>query len=153
LALFGETFAKQFASESLTWLDNLIFAMVPLGIVATITGAIRVQGSRVARAFIGRARENRALAELELMSSTSGEVCELFNGTSVVRAMGRPRLAQFILFPDQYESLKAKYDEDEDYPNDSCGIHDLESAVSKKHMIKERTNASRSINVESKVLT
>ncbi|KAF4440942.1 ankyrin1, partial [Fusarium albosuccineum] len=33
LALFGDQFAKQFMSESLTWVDHLIFAMVPLGIV------------------------------------------------------------------------------------------------------------------------
>jgi hypothetical protein len=51
--------------------------MVPLGILTMITGAIRVQGSKMARSFIGRARENRALTELELMLSISGEVCEL----------------------------------------------------------------------------
>jgi len=132
LALFGEQFAKQFASESLTWVDNLIFAMVPLGIVATITGAIRVQGSRTARAFIGKARENRALAELELMSSTSGEVCELFNGKSVVRAMGQPSLAQYVLFPDRYEALKEKYKDDFYDEDDSCGIHTLGTAVDSK---------------------
>src|SRR4051794_26471573 len=84
LALFGEKFATQFASESLDWLDHLIFAMVPLGIVTAMTAAIRVQGPRAARAFIGRARENVATSEIELMSSTSNEVCELFNGKGIV---------------------------------------------------------------------
>ena len=67
LALFGDQFAKQFTSESVTWVDHLIFAMVPLGIIAAITGAIRIQGTPMARPFIGRARENRAQAEIELM--------------------------------------------------------------------------------------
>jgi hypothetical protein len=113
--------------------DNLIFAMVPLGIVTTITGAIRTQGPRLVRAFIGRARENRALAELEVMSSTSGEVCEVFNGQSVVRVMGKPDLKQFIIFPDLYDALEEKYKEDSDNDDDSCGIHTLESALGDNH--------------------
>ncbi|ETS85606.1 hypothetical protein PFICI_03631 [Pestalotiopsis fici W106-1] len=76
LALSGDQFARQFTSVNLTWVDHLIFAMVPLCIISAITSAIRIRGMRVAKAFIGRARENRALAEIELMSSTSGEVCE-----------------------------------------------------------------------------
>ncbi|KAH8770735.1 hypothetical protein F5883DRAFT_666080 [Diaporthe sp. PMI_573] len=109
LALFGDQFAKQFTSESLTWVDHLIFAMVPLGIISAITSAIRVQGMQVAKTFIGRARENRALAEIELMSSTSSEVCELFNGNSIVRAMGNPKIAQFLIFPKDYEELEKQH--------------------------------------------
>ncbi|XPS75928.1 hypothetical protein M3J09_007992 [Ascochyta lentis] len=106
LALFGDQFARQFTSESLTWVDHLIFAMVPLGILTAITGAIRVQGPRIAKSFIGRGRENRALAEIELMSSTSKEVCELFNGKSIIRAMGRPKLAQILVYPLEYKNAK-----------------------------------------------
>jgi hypothetical protein len=95
-------------SESLTWVDHLIFAMVPLGIITAITAAIRVQGMQVAKAFVGRARENRALAEIELMSSTSGEVCELFNGNSIVRAMGAPKIEQFLIFPNEYDALEKR---------------------------------------------
>ncbi|KAK4108238.1 hypothetical protein N656DRAFT_802085 [Canariomyces notabilis] len=141
LALFGEKFAQQFAGESLTWLDNLIFAMVPLGIITTLAGAIRVQGHRLLRAFIGRARENRAVTELELMSSTSKEVCELFNGESVVRALGQPRLAQFIIFPDLYDEYGIKRDENanrtDSVTEDSCGIHTLEMAVKNNLIGKE----------------
>ncbi|KAF1950413.1 hypothetical protein CC80DRAFT_482849 [Byssothecium circinans] len=104
LALFGEQFARQFLSESFTWLDHFIFACVPLGILTALTGAIRVQGPRFARAFIGRARENRATAEIELMSSTSPEVCEMFNGHGVVRTMGYPKIAQIVIFPDEYDA-------------------------------------------------
>jgi hypothetical protein len=106
LALFGEQFAKQFMSESFTWLDHVIFAMVPLGIVAGITSAIRVQGPYIVRAFIGRARENKALVEYELMSSTSHEVGEAFNGQGVVRVMGRPRVVEFVIFPKQYDDAE-----------------------------------------------
>lgn len=71
LALFGEQFAKQFTSESMGWLDNVIFAMAPLGIITALVGAIRVDGPVWLKAVIGRSRENRAAAEIELMSSTS----------------------------------------------------------------------------------
>ncbi|KAF4946652.1 hypothetical protein FGADI_11041 [Fusarium gaditjirri] len=136
LALFGEQFARQFMSESLTWYDHLIFAMVPLGILTAITGAIRVHGPQVARSFIGRARETRALSEIELMSSTSQEVCELFNGSSIIRAMGRPKITQFLIFPELYDNLEGSYKkfdfpsrdtELDPEPEGSCGIHSLES--------------------------
>lgn len=140
LALFGDHFARQFASESLTWVDHLIFAMVPLGILTAITGAIRVQGPRIAKSFIGRARENRAVAGLELMSSTSGEVCELFNGKAIIRAMGKPKIAQIIVFPRAYNKLRDDYrilDSKEQGPSIpdetdidfSCGIHTLQTAA------------------------
>ncbi|KAF2835942.1 hypothetical protein M501DRAFT_1060563 [Patellaria atrata CBS 101060] len=58
-ALFGEQFAKQFMSETLTWLDHIIFAMAPLGILTVISAAIRVSDPEWAKAMIGRARENR----------------------------------------------------------------------------------------------
>ena len=47
--------------------------MVPLGIITAVVGALRVGGPAWIRAIIGRARENRASAEVELMSSTSHE--------------------------------------------------------------------------------
>ena len=150
----------------MTWIDHLIFSLVPLGIITVITGAIRVSGPPVARSFIGRARENRALAEIELMSSTSNEVCELFNGHSIVRAMGKPKITEFLIFPDEYRQLEKDYrDQDEAWRqgtaskasepspkpakssnvlrNDSCGVHSLESARStikigaeKKHLME-----------------
>ncbi|KAF5706856.1 hypothetical protein FGLOB1_7208 [Fusarium globosum] len=138
LALFGDQFAKQFTSESLTWVDHLIFAMVPLGIITAITGAIRVQGMPTAKAFIGRAREHQAQAEIELMSSTSG-VCEIFNGDSIVRAIGDPKVAQFLIFPRQVnhpEEDGENVGEDrstditkQHLVDDTCGIHSLETAT------------------------
>ena len=84
-------------SQSTGWADNIILAMAPLGIVTAIVGAIRVGGPSWLKAIIGRARESRAVAESELMSSTSNEVCELWNGGEVVRVMGAGPIREFIL--------------------------------------------------------
>ncbi|CAI0649871.1 unnamed protein product, partial [Colletotrichum noveboracense] len=73
LALFGERVTMQFISGSMCWADNIILAMAPLGIITAIIGAIRVGGPSWLKAVIGRARENLAVAEAELMSSTSQE--------------------------------------------------------------------------------
>jgi hypothetical protein len=96
LALFGEQVAKQFMSQSMGWADNIIFAMAPLGIITAIVGAIRVGGPGWLKAIIGRARENQAAAEVELMSSTSQDVCELWNGQAIVRMMGKPPILELI---------------------------------------------------------
>lgn len=109
---------------SFTWLDHLIFAAVPLGILTALFGAIRVQGPKIARSFIGRARETRAAAEIALMSSTSQEVCEMFNGQGFVRTMGRPVMAQIIIFPDLYDKAKS-----DPYRDRTCGIYTLQDAV------------------------
>ena len=71
--------------KTVSWLDHIIFAMAPLGIVTAIVAAIRVGGPPWLRAVVGRARENRATVEVEMMSSTSHEVCELWNGQGIVR--------------------------------------------------------------------
>ncbi|CAZ85708.1 unnamed protein product [Tuber melanosporum] len=101
LALFGEQVSKQFLSQSLTWLEDVIFAMAPLGIVTAIVSAVRVGGPNWLKAIVGRARESRAVAEVELMSSTSHEVCELWNGEAIVRVMGSPEVAEILYFEDE----------------------------------------------------
>ncbi|CAZ85709.1 unnamed protein product [Tuber melanosporum] len=100
LALFGEQVSKQFLSQSLTWLEDVIFAMAPLGIVTAILSAVRVGGPNWLKAVVGRARGSRAVAEVELMSSTSHEVCELWNGEAIVRVMGSPEVAEILYFKD-----------------------------------------------------
>ncbi|KAG0643609.1 hypothetical protein HOY80DRAFT_879893 [Tuber brumale] len=100
LTLFGEQVSKQFLSQSLTWLEDVIFAMAPLGIITAIVSAIRVGGPNWLKAVVGRARESRAVAEVELMSSTSHEVCELWNGEAIVRVMGSPEVAEILYFED-----------------------------------------------------
>ena len=78
------------------WADNIILAIAPLGIITVIVSAIRVGGPSWLKAIIGRARENFAVTEADLMSSTSEEVCELWNGREVVRCMGLASVADFI---------------------------------------------------------
>ncbi|MBE3049266.1 hypothetical protein IMZ48_43555, partial [Candidatus Bathyarchaeota archaeon] len=79
IALLGERPAQQFLSESTSILDYIIFAVAPLGIVTTIVSTIRVGGGPSLRAFIGRAQEGQRQVEAELCSSTSADVCELYN--------------------------------------------------------------------------
>ena len=91
----------QFMSQSVGMADNIILAMAPLGIITAIVAAIRVGGPSWLKAIIGRARESRAVAESELMSSTSSDVCELWNGQQIVRVMGSGPIREFIvLTPD-----------------------------------------------------
>ena len=91
-------------SQSTCFADHIILAMVPLGIITAVVGAIRVGGPPWLKAMIGRARESRAVVETELMSSTSNEVCELWNGKEIVRIMGAkgPIREFIILFPEDY---------------------------------------------------
>ncbi|KAI9858396.1 MAG: hypothetical protein M1813_007500 [Trichoglossum hirsutum] len=96
LSLFGEQVTKQYMSESLTWVDNFIFAMAPLGILTAVVSVIRVCGGSSLRAFIGRAQEGRGAAEAELCSSTSSDVCELWNNGGIVRHFGRPKILELV---------------------------------------------------------
>ncbi|KAL7941496.1 ankyrin repeat-containing domain protein [Trichoderma barbatum] len=77
LALFGERVTMQFLSQAMGISDCIILSTAPLGIITVIVSAIRVGGPSWLKALIGRATENLAAAELELMSSTSNEVYEV----------------------------------------------------------------------------
>lgn len=96
LALFGEQVAKQFLSESMGWADDILFAIAPLGVITGVVSAIRVGGPTWLKAVIGRAREGRANVELELMSSNSLEVGEMWNGQTIVRVLGTPSIFQLL---------------------------------------------------------
>lgn len=87
----------QYMSQAMGWADNIVLAMAPLGIITAIVGAIRVGGPSWLKAIIGRARESRAIPEAELMSSTSQEVCELWNGHEIVRVMGEGPMREFVI--------------------------------------------------------
>ncbi|KAK0726114.1 hypothetical protein B0H67DRAFT_480204, partial [Lasiosphaeris hirsuta] len=94
---FSNNLISDLAPYSVGWADNIILAVAPLGILTAIVSAIRVGGPSWLKTIIGRARENRAVAESELMSSTSHEVCELWNGQEVVRVMGAGPIREFIV--------------------------------------------------------
>ncbi|OAA62179.1 hypothetical protein ISF_05188 [Cordyceps fumosorosea ARSEF 2679] len=123
LALFGEQVTKQFLSESTSWLDNFIFAMVPLGILTAVVSAIRVCGGSSLRAFIGRAQEGGGVAEAELCSSTSRDVCELYHNGSIVRVFGRPKILEIV--HDPTDALF--YDEDDKTAN--FGIYSFQEYI------------------------
>ncbi|KAK0701268.1 hypothetical protein B0H67DRAFT_500689, partial [Lasiosphaeris hirsuta] len=112
LALFGEQVTKQFMSRSLTVYDCIIFASCPVGIMTAVVSVIRVAAPNAWKAIVGRAMESRAASELEVLSSTSDEVCELSNGSGVVRVMGSPQVLELIYM-------------DERKDEDSCGIFTL----------------------------
>lgn len=99
LALFGERVAQQFMGQSMGWVHNIIFAMAPLGIITAIVGAIRVGGPGWLKSVIGRAREAYAVPELELLSSTSSDVCELWNGVALVKVLGSPTIIELVYLP------------------------------------------------------
>lgn len=99
LSLFGEKVTMQYLSESITVLDYFIFAMAPMGILTALVSAIRVCGSPSLRAFVGRAQEGAGNAEAELCSSTSRNVCELYNNGGIARVFGRPKILEVVHDP------------------------------------------------------
>ncbi|KAJ4297914.1 hypothetical protein N0V90_005813 [Kalmusia sp. IMI 367209] len=68
--------------------------MAPLGILTAVVSAIRIRGNASLKAFIGRAQESAGTAELELLSSTSETVGELYNEGGVARVFGRPQILE-----------------------------------------------------------
>lgn len=99
LSLFGDAMTKQYLSESMSFVDFFIFAMAPIGIITAIVSVIRVCGSTALRAFVGRAQEGEGSIEAELCTSTSRDVCELFNKGGIARVLGRPKILEIILIP------------------------------------------------------
>ncbi|KAH6635904.1 hypothetical protein F5144DRAFT_472663, partial [Chaetomium tenue] len=104
IALFGEQVTKQFLSESTGILDNIIFGMAPLGILTAVVSAIRVYGWPSMKSFIGRAQEAHGVAEAELCSSTSYDVCELWFEGGICRVFGRPKVLEFFYSPGRPDS-------------------------------------------------
>ena len=130
LALFGERVTMQFMSQSMGWADNIILAMAPLGIVTAIVAAIRVGGPSWLRAVIGRARENLAVSEAELMSSTSKEVCEVWNGQEVVRCMGLAPVVEFICLLQYTEDAQS-----ESRTGPMIEVLELKEAIRRKYIM------------------
>lgn len=121
LALFGERVAQQFMSQAMGWADITIFAMAPLGIITAIVGAIRVAGPGWLKSVIGRAREAYAVPELELLSSTSSDICELWNGVTLVKVLGSPTIIELIYFSNHPEADRCDVHMNCEAMND-CGI-------------------------------
>ena len=110
-------------SQSMGWVEDVIFACAPLGILTAMVGAIRVGGPTWMTAVVGRARESEGVVEVELMSSTSHDVCELWNGRGVVRVLGSSPIIELYYLkptdPQVASGLELRNDVE---------IHDFESA-------------------------
>ncbi|KAL6810058.1 ankyrin repeat-containing domain protein [Trichoderma sp. SZMC 28015] len=119
LSLFGEQITKQYLSESIATIDYFIFAMAPMGILTAIVSAIRVCGSPSLRAFIGRAQEGGGVAEAELCSSTSRDVCELYNNGGIARVFGRPKILEVV------------YDPEHNFADEKAGIYTFQEFIEK----------------------
>jgi hypothetical protein len=96
LVLFGERMTIQYLSECTTTEDYIIFATAPIGIITALVSAIRICGGTYLRAFIGRAQEGAAAAEVELCTSTGRDVCELFTRGGITRSLGKPSILELV---------------------------------------------------------
>ncbi|KAK0732428.1 hypothetical protein B0T21DRAFT_313512, partial [Apiosordaria backusii] len=124
ITLFGEQVTKQFLSESTSFLDSIIFGMAPLGIITAVVSVIRVRGTSALKSIIGRAQEPHGQAEMELCSSTSHDVCELWSNGGICRVFGQPKILELFFLPGRKE-LYPTYSGEEpevDLSNSRCKI-------------------------------
>ncbi|KAF7553535.1 hypothetical protein G7Z17_g3546 [Cylindrodendrum hubeiense] len=161
LALFGDAMTKQYLSESTSFLDYLIFAMAPIGIITAIVSTIRVCGHSSLRAFVGRSQEGDGVIEAELCTSTSRDVCELFNRGGIARVLGRPSILELVYDPSRASSatgnsegaelhLSRKYFEEINSSDDWERVNgSVFERTSKKKALAEEfaPNANLSLNV------
>lgn len=69
------------------------------------------------------------MAEMELMSSTSHDVCEMWTGSQIVQVMGvASSTTQLLYFPKHKREV-------------SCGIYTLEDAIG-NGILKQRTTGN-----------
>ncbi|KAK1248194.1 hypothetical protein MKX08_006414 [Trichoderma sp. CBMAI-0020] len=104
LSLLGEAATIQYLSESTQFIDYFILAMAPIGIISTVTAVIRLCGNSTLRAFIGKAQEGESRVEAELCTSTSADVCELFDKGGITRVFGRPDIMEIIYIPAKHNA-------------------------------------------------
>ncbi len=121
ITLFGEQVTKQFLSESVSFLDNVIFGLGPLGILTAVVSVIRLYGKASLKSFIGRAQEAHGVAEAELCSSTSQDVCEMWSNGGICRVFGRPKILEFIYTKGQNFYPMEGSEEENSPPH--CGIY------------------------------
>lgn len=155
LTLFGEQVTKQFLSMSMGWADDVLLAMGPLGIMTVIVSAIRVGGVKVLKAFVGRARESRANAEKEILSSTSADVCELWSGQEIVRELGNPEgMKDLILLREPIEiGVNSRRGRRRPYARDAetepTRVLDITSAVSNNILTSRHIEDEELINISN----
>lgn len=86
LALLGQGFTNTFLSQSISVCDWIVFACVPTGVPFALTAIIRVsRRNGFLRGLFTYPEEENRFIERDLLSSTSEEVCEIWNGRGVTR--------------------------------------------------------------------
>jgi hypothetical protein len=91
-------------SELVSTLDDFIFALVPLGVLTAVVSVIRVCGNSTLRAIIGRAQEDPASSEREILSCVSDSTAEIFTQSGVARITGNPRILEIVADHSQAQS-------------------------------------------------
>lgn len=122
LTLFGERITIQFFSECLSPVDCLIFALAPIGLITAVVSVIRVRGSPTLRTVIGRLQEAEAVAEAELCTSTSDDVCEVFSTGGITRAFGKSDILEAVRLPKPASESGSAQANDGRWSNGSMGI-------------------------------
>ncbi|KAJ3532020.1 hypothetical protein NM208_g8622 [Fusarium decemcellulare] len=151
LTLFGDAITKQYLSESTSFLDYLIFAMGPIGVLTAIVSTIRVCGHSSLRAFVGRSQEGEGTIEAELCTSTSRDVCELFNRGGIARVLGRPVVLELVYSPPRpNETLSADggLDLSKAYFSKTPSRHQTEGWQRVKGSVFERPSTERTLAEE-----
>ncbi|KAI5849720.1 hypothetical protein BZA05DRAFT_354781 [Tricharina praecox] len=137
-------------SQSMYWEENVIFAMAPLGIITAIVSAIRVGGPTWMKAVIGRAREGKGVAEIELMSSTSHDVTELWKGDGIVRVLGSSPIIELFYREPTDNGSTSQTEGDKLLSNgetaicDPSGIYDFETAKTAGVLSNDKTPSPES---------
>lgn len=96
ISLFGDQVTTQFLRQSYTIFDGILFAMGPIGIITAVCAAIRVGRITILKALIGKAQESQEAVEVEVLSSTSQDVCEIWNGQELVRVQGNGSVLEIV---------------------------------------------------------
>ncbi|OGM45525.1 hypothetical protein ABOM_006492 [Aspergillus bombycis] len=87
-ALLGQDFTYRYLSQSVSVCDWVVFSMVPTGVPFALKAIIRVsKPNKFLRGLAVYPPEERDVIEKELLSSTSEEVCEIWNGHGVERKL------------------------------------------------------------------
>lgn len=110
LALFGDAVTKQYLSETTSFEDYVIFALAPIGLMTAVVSVIRVCGAPWLRSFIGRAQEGDAAVEAELCTSTSHDICEVFNQGGITRTLGKAKILEVIRLSEPPSHINHKAD-------------------------------------------
>ncbi|KAH8600159.1 hypothetical protein B0O99DRAFT_590550 [Bisporella sp. PMI_857] len=96
LTLFGDEITKQFLSTSMGWADSILLGVAPIGIMTVVVCAIRIGGNQFMKSFIGRARDSPDDEEKEILSSTSQNVREIWDGNRVIRQTGPAETRELV---------------------------------------------------------